>query len=879
MKEPSKPSPKLLLWILRRFSIYEEMFSASRDLEFEYQEVCDSRGRFFGFIWLLRNVVQATYYYAILTLRWKTVMFRNYVKITIRNILRFRTFSLIKIFSLSLGIAACALIYLFVLDELSFDKFHDKSERLFRVVQIRFDKDTGIEMSRQQFLPPPMAPELQRLVPEIKHYSRYTNGTGVVRYQDKIFRETLQLVDSAFLEMFSFPLKEGHSQQVLGSDHNVVLTSSHAEKYFGASSPLGRTLTIDFGQISKDFIVTGVVEDVPPNSSLQFDILIHIQNLPVAWNNPGVWEEWNRWAFPFFVELQPGVPVEKATRGMDRFCSQFFSESIQRRITSGYDPFRFGLQRVEDMHLDTRVFEAAGLETSYLLSVIAFAILLIACVNFTNLSIGLSSVRSLEVGMRKVLGAERRQLIVQFLSEAFLISVLAIGAGLLLTEILLPSFNELSGKQLSLGVIFSSHSIAVLLFFAVFTTLAAGFYPAVMMSAFRPVEVMKGKFRIGGRTLLTKGLVVFQFALSVMLVISALFLGKQLSYMQNRDPGYIKDGLVVILIQENDQQGSESFLRRFRSEVNSISHVKGLTASNREFGVFLPSMGTEFMGRKVNFHYTRVDPDFVSTMKLTLISGRDFSLNVAADNDAVIVNQKFVEAMGTEFQVGGILGDPSQGYPQHCRVIGVIEDCHFQSLRNEIQPLLLYVGKGAAPKRDRFSRVFVRIDAANVGQSLKLLETAWNKVQPDKPFVSFFQDEALRSLYSQEKRWSAIIRYASILSFLLACLGIFGLTAMTLSRRDKEIGIRKVLGAKFEQIIYLSIKEFMLLLVIANFVAWPVVYIVMRVILQNYPYRITLGLQYFVLAGAASLLVALLTILWLSIRAALSNPAVSLKYE
>jgi putative ABC transport system permease protein len=867
------------VWILRRLSIYEQLFAATRDYEVEYQERCERRGRLSGSLWLLGSVSHTAFSYVVLAFKWKTVMFRNYTKIALRNILRFRLFSLIKIFSLSLGIAVCILLCLFVLDELSFDKFHDKGDYLFRVVRISYDKDTGTEIDRQQFMPPPMAPELQRHVPEIKHYSRYTNGSGVVRFKDKIFRETLHFVDAAFLEMFSFPLVEGLPAQTLAEDHGVVFSRLCAEKYFGASDPMGQSVSIDFGVSRKEFIVTGVVADVPPNSTLQFDILINIRNLPGAWNNPGVWEEWNRWAFPFFVELQPGVSTAQVESGMDGFLNQFFGDNIQRHLDEGHDPYRFGLQRVRDMHLDTRVIGTAGLQSSYLLAVIAIAILVIACVNFTNLSIGLSSVRSLEVGVRKVLGAERKQLVTQFLGEACMMSLLAIGFGLILAELLLHRFNVLADKQLSLGLLLNSRFVVILLFIAVFTTLTAGIYPAVILSAFRPVEVMKGRLKIGGRTLLTKTLVVFQFALSVTLAISALFLSKQLTFMQNQDPGYSSDALVVVLTQENDQRDSEDFLRRFRSEVRSISSIRGLTASNREFGFFLPSAGMEFKGRDINFHYTRVDPDFLATMKLRLVEGRDFKRNILADNEVVIVNQEFVKALGPDFQLGETLGDPSLGFPQHCRVVGVIEDCHFQSLRSEIRPLLLYVGKGWSPRRDRFSRVLVRIDPGNVSGTMEMMETAWERTQPHKPFVFFFQDEALKNLYSQEKRWSSIVRSASVFCMMLACLGIFGLTAMTISRRDKEIGIRKVLGARFEQIVYLAVREYMLLLVVANITAWPVAYVVMANILQNYPYRITLGFPYFFLAGAASILIGLLTILWLSVRAALTNPVNSLKYE
>jgi putative ABC transport system permease protein len=530
------------------------------------------------------------------------------------------------------------------------------------------------------------------------------------------------------------------------------------------------------------------------------------------------------------------------------------------------------------MYLDSRVTGTSGLSTSYLLSAIALAILLIACVNFMNLSIGLSSVRSMEVGMRKVLGAGRRQLAWQFMGEALLTSLLAVGLGLFLTELLLPSFNGLAGKELSLSSMFSGFHMLALLGMAVCTGLFAGSYPAFVMSAFRPVDIMRGKLKVGGRTTLTKGLVVLQFALSVALAVSAVVLGRQASFLINRDPGYASQGLVVILTQENELEASERLYQRFRSEILADSRVRAVTASNREFGLFLPQTSLELGERRIPYNFNRVDADFVSAMELRLVRGRDFSPN-ASEQNAVIVNQTFVDELGPDFALDRPLGDISRGFPYNCRIIGVVADSHVRSLRSEIAPLLLYVGRGAAPDRDRFSRVFVRIDSSRLQETMGHLETSWKKTSPDKPFIHYFQDDALESLYGSERRWSLIIRYAFVFSLLLACLGIFGLTAMSLRRREKEIGIRKVLGAGMGQIVAMTLREYVVLTTAANLIAWPFVYFVLRRVLQRYPYRISIAPHYFLLAGAFSILVAVLTILLLSFRAAAANPVDSLRCE
>jgi putative ABC transport system permease protein len=806
-------------------------------------------------------------------------MIKNYLIVAWRNIKRQKVYSFIKIFGLSIGIAACLLIYLFVVDEVSYDKFHENGDRLFQVFQVRYDKDTREETGRQQFLPAPTGPELKKSLPGIKHQTRFVRSSGAVRYKENLFRENIWLADSPFFEMFTFPLIEGDPITALSDDHSVVLSRSTADKYFREEDPLGKTLTIIYGRVSEDYVVTGIAENMPLNSSIQFDILIHFNNLPTALNNPDILNNWARWYCPLFVQLQPEVSVELAEESLSRFCTQYFSSKIQEYLNSGYDPFTFGLESFKEVYLDTRISGNTGLSPSYILSAIALAILLVACVNFMNLSIGLSSVRSMEVGIRKVLGAERRQLLAQFWGEALLISFMAIILGIMFADLLLPQFNALSGKQLTLTTLFNGFHMLVLLAIAVFTGMCAGSYPSIVISAFRPSEIMKGKLQIGGRTTLTKGLVVLQFVLSVIMAISALILGKQISYMMNRDPGYVSEGLVVVMTQENEQDASERHIRLYRSEVISSSKIQGLTASNREFGVFLPGSTLEWGERKIYYRFNRVDPHFLSTMKLKLAQGKDFSSNLAADRDAVIVNQRFMEELGSDYQVGDTLGNLSKGFPYNYRIIGVVEDCHFESLRNEIDPLLLYVGQGESPRRNRFSRIIVRVETGQIKETMDFLEKAWKKTQPDKPFIYFFQEDALKNLYNREKRWSAIVRYASVFSILLACLGIFGLTAMTLSRREKEMGIRKVLGAKVEQIVYLATKEFIVLITLANAIAWPIVFIVMKKILQNYPYRIPIGIHYFLLAGSASLLVAMLTILYLSIKAALRNPADSLRYE
>lgn len=806
-------------------------------------------------------------------------MLKNYVTVALRNIFRQKLFSGIKIFGLALGIAACLIIYLFVVDELSFDSFHENKDRLFRVVQSHYDKGTLKETGFQQYIPPPTGPELEKQAPEIEHQTRYTNGEGVVRYRDKLFRETLWLADAPFFLMFSFTLLQGEARAVLEDDHNVVLSRSCAQKYFGRENPTGETLSMTFGDESRDFIVTGIVEDTPLNSSLRFDILIHINNLPAVLNNPEILDDWDRWYCPLYVMLKPDISEEDFQARLDQFSRLTFSAAIQEQSDEGADPFTFVLQRIDDIHLDSRFGGSRGLTPSFLLSGIALAILLIAYVNFMNLSIGLASQRSKEVGMRKVLGAERRQLVGQFICEALLISTCAVLLGVLLAEFFLPQFNLLSEKKLSLNILFTDVHVVVLPAFAVIAGFCSGIYPAFVISSFHPVAIMKGRLKVGGRNTITKGLIIVQFSLSMILAVSGILLGKQVSYMIHKDPGYASRGLVVVLTQETEQKESERIYQRFRYETASSSQVLSLTASNREFGVFLPGSTLTFKGRNIHYRFNRVDPHFLSTMKIELVGGRDFSENIDADKGAVVVNQEFIDQLGPDYRMEEPLGDTENGFPYDRRVIGVMENCHFESLRSQIEPLLLYVGQGESPRRNRFSRIFVRTGTMNMVDTRSFLEAAWRRVQPEKPFISFLQDDVLKGMYLREKRWSAVVRYGFLFSIVLACLGIFGLTALTLSRRVKEIGIRKIMGARVPQLVYIGIKDFIWLVLIANFIAWPLVYVIMTRILRNYPYHIAVGFQYFFLAGMFSLLISMLTVLSLTMKAASQNPCESLRNE
>jgi putative ABC transport system permease protein len=804
-------------------------------------------------------------------------MLKNYLKSAVRGIARHKVNSTINILGLALGLTCCILIYLYVSDELSYDNFHQNKRLLFRVLKISYDNSDGRIRDRGANLPPAMGTALTEYFPGIKYLTRFWSVSGVVRNGDKIFREPVHLADLPFFKMFTFPLIFGNPETVLSQHNAIVLTQRYAKKYFGDENPVGKTLTITYGEYRKDYMVTGVAKDLPRNSSIQFNLLINISNLPQVTGVPQALSiRDNQW-LPVFVQLEKNVSAESIEGRFNAFTTQFFSSQIQRYKeehgwTRKENPYSFALQKMTDVYLDNDIgLIGKGLASSFILIGIAFMVLVIAGINFMNLSIGMSSDRSLEIGMRKVVGAEKRQLLEQFLSESLVMACIAMAAGMLFAELLLPEFNRLANKQLSIMNLMNIPSILALVSITVIAGILAGSYPAVVMSAFKPVDIIKGKLTIGTKTMFSKSSVVVQFALSIILIISAIVMGEQLKYLVHRDIGYKKEGLVAILTQNlsTESKASQRIVNLFRDKVIQHNHVLGVTASSAWFGISgAPQWSLKKVGKKIKYHWNRVDNNFVRTLGLEILQGRDFSQNAAADSDAVIVNQTFVQALGMESPLGKTIGEPSLGFPYHLRIIGVVKDFHYGSLKYEILPAIFHT----APIR-AYNRMLVKISTKNIKETMTFLANTWKQIQPEKPFMYNFHEAALENLYTNEKRWSTIAQYSSILAVLVACMGIFGLTALTINRRVKEIGIRKVFGAKISQVVKLVIKDFVILVAIANLIAWPVVYYVMRKVLQDYPYRVGIGIHYFLVAGVISLIIAVLTIMSLTVKAARSNPA------
>ncbi|MCP4724720.1 MAG: FtsX-like permease family protein [bacterium] len=808
-------------------------------------------------------------------------MIKNYIKIAFRNLVKQKVISYINILGLSIGLACSLLIYLYVEDELSFDKFHEKGDSIYRIAKMEYNKNNEIEFQSAS-LPAVMSEPFLEYFPEVETLTRWTGSSCVVASGEKMFPEEVRMADKSFFEIFSFPLISGDPAVVLSQDNMVVISQSYAEKYFGDEDPVGKTLIMTFGQIQREYIVSGISENCPSNSTLEFDIVISIQNLVWAWY-PEALTSWGDFSIPFYLHLKPGVEPGQLENRFEAFIEHSFESEIERWRSRGFwegkgHPFAFRLQNIKDVHLEHEVVGSSDPKYSMILAGIALIVLVIATINFMNLSVGRSSLRSKEIGIRKVMGAGRKQLVRQFWSESLIITFISMLIGLLIAWLVIPTFNDLSGKILTMGSFFQTRNIGALIFLILLVGIIAGSYPAILMARFRPVEILRGKLKFGGRNILTKSLVVLQFSLAVILVISTIVLSGQLNYLLSMDLGYDREGLIVARIQEIEDDESVKVVDQFRQRLQQSSNIINVSGTSVSFGRGLSSYPLDIDGKEIILHQFRIEYDYLKTIGVNVIQGRDFSRQFATDTLSVIVNKKFVEVMGKDDVLGKTIGEvtgvSSKFYPHKLRIIGVVDNYNVTTLTREINPVILMMEPGW-----RMSFMLVRISTENITETIDMLRNTWKEIKPDKPFDYRFHDEDIESQYNDEKRWSAIIQYSSIMAVLIACMGIFGLTSISINRRIKEIGLRKVLGADLKQIIKLVTGEFILLVILANLIAMPISLKVMDAVLSGYHYRISIGIQYFLFAGFLTVFVALITIVYLSVKAALTNPADSLRCE
>jgi len=805
------------------------------------------------------------------------MMIENYIKVSLRTIRGNKICSLMNILGLSLGFTCCILIYFYIAHEFSFDRFHKNGDSLFRITRIIHNPDGSVLERHHQF-PMPMGPELEGYFSEIKYFTRHKGGEGIVRYKDAMFKEYIDMADSHFFDIFTFPFISGDPQTTIADDYSVVLTKSYALKYFGKENPVGKTITVTFGQNKKDYIVTGVVKDIPQNSTIQFNILMNISNYDSYWpyggGNPLTF--WSNFNAHYYLLLKPDASKESIEKDFPSFYDQYFSWYSQRKNWDGEgNPFSIALQKMSDIHFDPRLYGGTNPVAYNILIGIALIVLVIACFNFINLSTGMSTVRSTEIGIRKVLGAGKKQLIFQFWSESLVISFFSMAAGVFFAAIIFSQFNEFIGKQIAIKNSINIFTVIIFIMLPLTTGILSGIYPALVMTNFNILDTLKGKLRLGGKRIFTKSLIIMQFSLSVFLIISAVILGNQIRFMIDKNLGFQNDGLLMIDIMENEKKDRDRVVDLFRNKAYQNPGILGLSVSTTNFGDFSAYSRIEKDDKNISFLDNTIDYDFVGTLGLEITQGRDFSREYSSDRDAVLVNQRFVEELDFDSPVGKTIGESNKGFPYNLIIIGVVKDFNFLSLHNEIDPAIFHI----QPGNWGYRYLLARISTSNIPETLKHLETSWKEIQPEKPFIYKFMSNVLEGHYITEKRWKGIIQIFSLLAIGIACMGIFGLTSITINQRVKEIGIRKVLGAKSPQIFKLVTNDFLVLIGTANVITWPIAYYAAHKLLQNFAYRINIGVWIFILCGTFSLLIALLTVSYQSIKAATANPVNSLRYE
>ena len=805
-------------------------------------------------------------------------MLENYLKIAFRNLLRNRTFSVINILGLAIGITGCLLILLYVTHEVSFDRFNKNYECVYRTAtKLNFSGKTMTVATASDKL----GPALKQNFPEVRDYVRlFDIGSfmrQLVRCGDKAYyTEKLMFADSSFFTFFSYKLLEGNPSSVLSAPYSIVITKPMAVEYFGNEDPIGRILQLDEGDTTFSFAVTGIAAEPPSNSSLQFSFLPSFSTLYTNWwKQHFVIDRWGAIQFYTYIKLAENYPVKDCEAKLPSFIGR----QLKGDPDLGTANVSVILQPLKDIHmfshLDFDLASNISVQPLYILSAIAFFLLLIACVNFINLSTARYMKRSKEISVRKVLGAERVQLVRQFLAESIITSVLATAIGFMLVEIFIPYAKGLTGTSLSLH--FSNVAMIAATFggIAIVTGLLAGLFPALFLSSLSPVSIFKKTMKSANLgDIVRKSLVVFQFTISIALIASAIILQNQLSYVQNSNLGFNKKDLVVVQLCKPLWQGDAmSRFNAYRAEIESDPNIRGTTAAygypgNMAMRTNFQSMGKN--GKEIMMNWDPVDSNYMKVFGIQLESGTSFSESHA--RNPVIINESAEQEFGLGNPIGKqLMTGTGLG---NCTIVGVVKNFNYRSLRSKIDPLILVAGKP-----DRFQYLICKINPRSSQRSLRFLKEKWQAIYPGYPFDYSFLDADLGRLYVNDERFGGMVNVFAALAVAVACLGLFGLASFSVQERTKEIGIRKVLGASVVGIMKLLSGEFMKVVLLANLIAWPVAYYFMTTWLQGFAYRTGISIWIFLLAGGIALFVATATVGIQVVKAATANPAESLRYE
>ncbi len=812
-------------------------------------------------------------------------MIKHYFKIALRNLGRQKVLSFINIVGLSVGLACFSLFLLYAVNEFNFDRFHKNAGAIYRVYRSTIAMN-GQGPEGDPYLPAPLGPAIKQDLPEVVDFVRLQIGGGesFVKVDNTVSRVKVSYADPQLFSVFSFPLKYGAAQTALKELGNIVLTREKANQLFGTDNVVGRTIQVKIGDSFVPFTVSAVAENIPANSSIRFDVVGSFEYMLTTNSGKRSVNNWHRSSYQTYVQLRPGSGLVSDTKKLAAFRHKYYPDEEKELKESGFKwesadpPVRFALQPLRSSHTDTKVWAGAveniDPKTIWILLSIAAGVLLIACINFTTLAIGRSARRAKEVGVRKVIGSERKHLIIQFLAEAVLLSILSLALGLLLAKLLLPYFNQLSGRELQFSFSQYPEMIWMLAGLTMLVGLLAGSYPALILSGFKPIEVLKSRVRVNGSNLFTKSLVTVQFAVSIGLIICTMVIMQQTKYMSSKNPGFTKDN--IIMVDASDTKTKEIY-PLFKQAIASRTDIAGIAGAELGLGEDegWSRSGFEYNGTHKDVFEYFIDKDYIPLMGMKIIAGRNFDPKISADTvTSVIVNETMVRDMG--WTIDNAVGQQIKGYMESKTpvVVGVVKDFNYRPFKEKVMPQMFHQFNDYAPYR-----FFVKIKPGNPAPALAAMERSWKLVVPDLPFKYSFLDESLDRFYKSERKWSNIIGWAGGISVFLACLGLFGLAALAAINRTKEIGILKVLGASLPVIVKLLSKDFLKLVAIALVIAAPFAWYFMNKWLQDFAYRISIGWWIFVIAGSMALLVAFVTIAFQAVKAGIANPVTSLRTE
>ncbi len=853
--------PKIFLWILRRLTVYEDLFAISRDYEIEYDGICQHHGHARAFLWLLWNTIKAAIFYSLFIMKWSTVMFRNYIKIAFRNIKRHKVYSFINIAGLTIGMTCVVLLLLWIQDELSFNKFHEKIDDIY-VVSAHIKKERD---DLQLPSVPGVGPLLEELFPEVEESARFLAGyqTFILSYKDRTFSEPRVFpADPEVLEMFTFPLIEGDPKTALKDPYSLVLSERIAKKYFGNESPIGKVIVVDNQFQMK---VMGVMKEVPNNSTFRFDILMPLEFYAKNIHKQVNLSELSNQNFFVFVQLQKESSFHDLNRKIREFVVATYSSDEYVPVLRPFSRFR--LYRLGD--------GGGSIEQIRLIGFLGVFILLIACINFMNLTTARSGNRSKEIGMRKVIGAFRKDIIKQFYFETSLFVLISMVLSVFLARLFLPLFNTLFRKELTLAILQNPSLLGFLFGTSLVTALVAGSYPALFMSSFQPLRIIKGltgsSFRRAG---FRKVLVVIQFSLAIGLIAGASGIYKQLNYLQTMDLGYNMENLVFF-------QSRGELPERYEAAKNEFLQIPGVimvsASSAYPTGGRSNSSSWHWEGKdpelKPLVTDMSVDSDFLETFEIPLVQGRFFRKenDHSGNPGEILINEKMAGIIGKDSPIGTRMSWSYSG--QNYTVIGVIKDYLPNPSWRMDEPLILL----QTPESYRF--IFLKIHPENISQTLAQVKDVFERLNPGFPFEYQFLDASYEIQFNFVHRTRSLIAYLAGFAIFISCLGLFGLASFNAEQKTKEIGIRKVLGSSVSRIVVLLSKDLTRLVLLANIIAWPVAWYLLRQWLQNFLYRTHIRFDIFILAGVMTFLIAFITISYQSIKAATVNPVDSLRYE